>query len=136
MLPRADQFKQALLVRIAERHGWLVDHRQAQPGLLGTGHGLVALEAFKQSYASQTSAQIGTLMQSLGAEFDGLQQDMARTLAISATHLARQIVRSELVARPALVAQVAHEALRIVREEGQRQREDEGERHVGHGRGA
>lgn len=77
----------------------------------GYRDGLVALEAFKQSYASQTSAQIGTLMQSLGAEFDGLQQDMARTLAIAATHLARQIVRSELVSRPDLVAQVAHEAI-------------------------
>ena len=57
------------------------------------------------------TAQVGTLMQSLGAELDGLQQDMARTLAISATHLARQIVRSELAARPELIAQVAHEAI-------------------------
>jgi flagellar assembly protein FliH len=50
-------------------------------------------------------------VQSLGAEFDGLHQDMARTLAISATHLAQRIVRSELVTHPALVAQVAQEAL-------------------------
>ena len=77
----------------------------------GYRDGLVALDAFKQSFASQTSAQIGTLMQSLGTELDGLQQDMARTLAISATHLARQIVRSELKARPDLIAQVAHEAI-------------------------
>jgi len=77
----------------------------------GYRDGLVALDAFKQSYATQTSAQIGALVQSLGAEFDGLQQDMARTLAISATHLARQIVRSELATRPDLVAQVAHEAI-------------------------
>jgi len=77
----------------------------------GYRDGLVALDAFKQSYASQTSAQIGALMQSLGAELGGLQQDMARTLAIAATHLARQIVRSELTTRPELVAQVAHEAI-------------------------
>ncbi|MES1163277.1 MAG: FliH/SctL family protein [Rhizobacter sp.] len=77
----------------------------------GYRDGLVALDAFKQSYASQTSAQIGALMQSLGAEFDGLQQDMARTLAITAAHLARQIVRSELALRPDLTAQVAHEAI-------------------------
>jgi flagellar assembly protein FliH len=77
----------------------------------GYRDGLVALDAFKQSFAAQTTTQIGTLMQSLGAELGGLQQDMARTLAISATHLARQIVRSELVARPELIAQVAHEAI-------------------------
>ncbi|MBC8058309.1 MAG: flagellar assembly protein FliH, partial [Rhizobiales bacterium] len=41
----------------------------------------------------------------------GLQQDMARTLAISATHLARQIVRAELASNPALVANVAQEAI-------------------------
>jgi len=77
----------------------------------GYRDGLVALDGFKQSFAMQTTSQIGTLMQSLSAELGGLQQDMARTLAISATHLARQIVRSELVARPELVAQVAHEAI-------------------------
>jgi len=77
----------------------------------GYRDGLVALDGFKQSFAMQTTSQVGTLMQSLSAELGGLQQDMARTLAISATHLARQIVRSELVARPELIAQVAHEAI-------------------------
>src|SRR4249920_2692355 len=47
----------------------------------GYRDGLVALDAFKQSFAAQTTAQIGALVQSLGAEFGGLQQDMARTLA-------------------------------------------------------
>jgi flagellar assembly protein FliH len=77
----------------------------------GYRDGLVALDAFKQSFAAQTTTQIGTLMNSLAAELGGLQQDMARTLAISATHLARQIVRSELTIRPELIAQVAHEAV-------------------------
>jgi flagellar assembly protein FliH len=77
----------------------------------GYRDGLVALDGFKQSYAKQATAQVGTLLASLGSELDGLQQDMARTLAISATQLARQIVRSELVTRPGLVAQVAQEAL-------------------------
>ena len=77
----------------------------------GYRDGLVALDGFKQSYAALTTAQIGALVQSLGQELDGLQQDMARTLALSAMHLARQIVRSELEARPALVAAVAQEAL-------------------------
>ena len=77
----------------------------------GYRDGLVALEGFKQSFAAQTTAQIGALIESLGAELGGLQQDLARTLAISATHLARQIVRSELVASPKLVAAVAQEAI-------------------------
>ena len=77
----------------------------------GYRDGLVALDGFKQSYAAQTTAQIGALLQSLGSELTGLQQDMARTLAVSATHLARQIVRSEIEARPELVAGVAQEAI-------------------------
>ena len=77
----------------------------------GYRDGLVALDGFKQSFAAQTTAQIGALVQSLGDELGGLQQDMARTLAIAATHLARQIVRSELASNPALVANVAQEAI-------------------------
>jgi flagellar assembly protein FliH len=77
----------------------------------GYRDGLVALEAFKQSFAAQTTTQIGALLQSLSAELGGLQQDMARTLAITATHLARQIVRSELALRPELISTVAHEAI-------------------------
>jgi flagellar assembly protein FliH len=77
----------------------------------GYRDGLVALDGFKQTFALQTTTQIGTLIQSIGNELGSLQQDMARTLAISATHLARQIVRAELVARPELIANVAHEAL-------------------------
>ena len=77
----------------------------------GYRDGLVALDGFKQSFAGQTAAKIGALVQSLADELGGLQQDMARTLAVAATHLARQIVRSELATSPALVAQVAQEAI-------------------------
>jgi len=77
----------------------------------GYRDGLVALEGFKQSFASQITAQIGTLMQSHTQQLDDLQQDMARALAVSATHLARQMVRSELVQRPELVVAVAQEAV-------------------------
>jgi flagellar assembly protein FliH len=77
----------------------------------GYRDGLAALEQFKQSFAAQMTAQIGQLTHSYGQELDALQQDMARALAVSATHLARQIVRTELTARPELVAQVAQEAL-------------------------
>ena len=77
----------------------------------GYRDGLVALDAFKQSFTTLCTAQIGALLKSLDTELGGLQQDMARTLAISATHLARQIVRSELETRPDLVTAVAQEAI-------------------------
>lgn len=77
----------------------------------GYRDGLVALDGFKQGFALQIAAQVGALMKSLGTELDALQQDMARTLAISAGNLARQIVRAELIARPELIARVAQEAL-------------------------
>ncbi len=77
----------------------------------GYRDGLVALEGFKQSFAGQTTAQVGALLASFGDELAGLQQEMARTLAITATQLARRIVRSELGLRPELIAHVAQEAL-------------------------
>ena len=77
----------------------------------GYRDGLVALDGFKQSFAAQATAQIGALLQSIGDELGSLQQDMARSLAVSATHLARQIVRAELASRPALIATIAQEAV-------------------------
>jgi flagellar assembly protein FliH len=100
--PQADPAEQhAAQLRAARQSGYQDGYRD----------GLVALEAFKQSFASQNTAQIGLLVQSLTLEMNGLQQDMARTLAVCATHLARQIVRTELSAEPARIAMVAHEAL-------------------------
>ena len=81
----------------------------------GYRDGLVALDGFKQSYAAQTTRQIGVLLQSLADELGGLQQDMARTLAVSATHLARQIVRTELATQPQIIAAVATDALNTLR---------------------
>ena len=77
----------------------------------GYRDGLVALEGFKQSYATQITAQLATVTQSYLAQLDGLQQQMARALAVSATHLARQMVRSEIAQRPELVVTVAQEAV-------------------------
>lgn len=77
----------------------------------GYRDGMAALDAFKQSFAAQISAQMGQVTQAYTSQMDDLQQDMARALAVSATHLARQIVRSELQARPELVAVVAQQAL-------------------------
>lgn len=77
----------------------------------GYRDGLVALDGFKQSFAHQTTVQIGALVQAIGGQLDSLQQEMALALAQAATSLARQIVRSELQARPESIASVAHEAL-------------------------
>lgn len=77
----------------------------------GYRDGLVALEGFKQSYAQQTTRQIGQLVQSVGDELDRLQQDLADAVAATALQLARQLVRHELSARPELVAVVARDAV-------------------------
>ncbi len=77
----------------------------------GYRDGLVALEGFKQSFALQTTNQVGALLRSVGEQLDGLQQQMAQSLAATAVLLARQVVRSELATRPELVAAVAAEAL-------------------------
>ncbi len=77
----------------------------------GYRDGLVALEGFKQSFASQSTAQIGALLEAVGSQLDALQQQMASALTDSATRLAQQIVRSELSTRPELVASVAQQAL-------------------------
>ena len=77
----------------------------------GYRDGLAALESFRQTFAQQVSAQMGALLRAYGQQMDDLQQDLARTLAVSATHLARAIVRDELTARPERVAKVAQEAL-------------------------
>lgn len=80
----------------------------------GYRDGMAALEAFKQSYANQLNVQFSAITQSLAGQLDDLQQDMARALAISATNLAKQIVRTELETRPELVATVANEALEVL----------------------
>ena len=77
----------------------------------GYRDGLAALEGFKQSFANQSTAQIGALLQSVGAQLDALQQALASALVDTATQLARQVVRSELGARPELIAEVAKQAL-------------------------
>jgi len=80
----------------------------------GYRDGLVALDSFKQSFAQQTSAQVATLLQTMDTELQALEQQLARTVTRVATELARQVVRSELAIRPALVAQVAQEAVNAV----------------------
>lgn len=80
----------------------------------GYRDGLVALDNFKQSFARQTSAQIGALVISFDREFEALEQQLAASVARIAVRLARQVVRSEVSAHPELVARVAQEAIGAV----------------------
>ena len=91
----------ALALKAARNQGYQDGYRD----------GLVALEGFRQSFALQTTQQVGALLRSVGEQLDGLQQQFAQTLAATAVRLARQVVRSELETRPGLVAAVAAEAL-------------------------
>src|SRR6516165_4856895 len=85
--PAADPAEQqAHALRAARQSGYQEGYRD----------GLVALEGFKQSFASQTTAQVGALVRSVGEQLDALQQEMARALATTAAALARQVLRSEL----------------------------------------
>ena len=77
----------------------------------GYRDGLSALDGFKQGYAAQITAQLGRLMESHGTQLDALQQQLAQAVAVCATSMARQVVRSELAVRPELVAAVAQEAV-------------------------
>ncbi len=77
----------------------------------GYRDGLAAMESFKQSFAMQVTAQVGSLVKSMGHQLDDLQQDMARAIAVSATHLAQHVVRMELRSQPELIAAVAEDAL-------------------------
>src|SRR5664279_5813734 len=96
-----DAAQLAAKVRLARQGGYQDGYRD----------GLVALEGFKQSFAQQTTQQVGRLVASVGAELDSLQQEMAEALAATAVALACQIVRSELAQRPDDVAAVAGEAI-------------------------
>ncbi|MCC9596176.1 MULTISPECIES: FliH/SctL family protein [unclassified Rubrivivax] len=80
----------------------------------GYRDGLVALEGFKQSFASQATAQVGAVVDSFNAQFDRLDAEIATAVARTAVQLARQVLRSELQADPSLVARVAAEAVNNV----------------------
>jgi flagellar assembly protein FliH len=80
----------------------------------GYRDGLVALESFKQSFAQQNTAQVGQLLQAFDDQLNALDAAMAQALAQTAVQLARQVLRAELQSQPALVAQVASEAVGAV----------------------
>ena len=77
----------------------------------GYRDGLVALESFKRSYATQITAQLGSITEAYMGQLDKLQEQLAQVLATTATQLAGQVVRSEIAARPDLIAGVAQEAI-------------------------
>jgi flagellar assembly protein FliH len=87
--------------------------RQARDGGYHDGYrdGTVAMDAFKQSFASQTSAQVAALLQSMSGQLGAMEQTLADQVAAIALSLARQVVRSELAQRPEAVVAVAQEAL-------------------------
>jgi flagellar assembly protein FliH len=80
----------------------------------GYRDGLVALDGFKRSFAQQTTAQVGALLQRFDDELLALERQLAHAVARAAVELARQVVRSELATRPELVVKVAEDALGAV----------------------
>jgi flagellar assembly protein FliH len=77
----------------------------------GYRDGLVALESFKQSFASQATAQIGALLQAFDEQTQALDAELAAAVTRTALALARQVLRAELATQPACVARVAAEAV-------------------------
>ncbi len=77
----------------------------------GHAAGLQALESFKHEHRAQVAPRLGELLRSFDAQLGALEALLAHGLADTAVQLARQVVRSELVARPELVAEVARQAL-------------------------
>jgi flagellar assembly protein FliH len=98
------QAEMALQVAAARAQGYQDGYRD----------GLVALESFKESFASQVSGQMAQVLSALDGELGQLEQQLAASMARVATELARQVVRGELAVRPALVVQVAQEAVNAV----------------------
>ncbi|MBI5721662.1 MAG: flagellar assembly protein FliH [Burkholderiales bacterium] len=80
----------------------------------GYRDGLVALENFKQQFAAQATAQVGTLLDAFDRQLAAMDERLAETLARTAVQLAREVVRNELVTHPSLVARVAADALGAV----------------------
>lgn len=103
---KADAEAQAAADRIEEI-------RLARDGGYQDGYrdGTVAMDAFRQSYATQTSAQVGAVVSALQAQFAEMEQALADQIAALALSLARQVVRSEIAQRPEAIVSVAQEAL-------------------------
>jgi flagellar assembly protein FliH len=80
----------------------------------GYRDGLVALDSFKQSFASQMASQVGQLLHSFDDQIGALEAQMAQAVAQAAVLLARRVVRAELQAHPEQVAEAATQAVNTV----------------------
>jgi flagellar assembly protein FliH len=80
----------------------------------GYRDGLVALDSFKQTFAAQTTAQIGELLAAFDSQLQALEGQMAQGVARTALLLARRVVRQELQTRPEHVVPLAEEAVNAV----------------------
>jgi flagellar assembly protein FliH len=80
----------------------------------GYRDGLVALDSFKQTFAAQTTAQVGALLAAIDEQFAALEAQMAHAIARSAVLLARSVVRRELATEPEHVVPLAQEAVNAV----------------------
>ncbi len=80
----------------------------------GYRDGLAALESFKHNFAQQATSQIGALLDAFDQQLSAIDAEVAQQLAATAVQLARQVLRCELRTNPALVAQVASEAVNAV----------------------
>ena len=118
--PQPEQRQDTAAALAAQRAELLADLQQQVATARQQGYqdgyrdGLAALESFKESFANQTSSQMARVLQALDDDLGRLEQQMATSVARVATELARQVVRSELALRPALVAQVARDAANAV----------------------
>jgi len=77
----------------------------------GYRDGLAALDAFKQSFSRQLTAQLAGIIKTFDADMHTLEEQMALTLTRCAIELARQVVRSEIETRPELIARVARDSV-------------------------
>jgi flagellar assembly protein FliH len=80
----------------------------------GYRDGLVALDSFKQSFATQMAAQVGQLLSSFDSQISALEQQIAHGVAQTAVMLARRVVRAELHSHPEQVAEAAQQAIDAV----------------------
>lgn len=100
--PTAEEWR--VLVTQARQEGYQQGYRD----------GIVALENFKQSFAAQTSSQLGMLLRAFDEQMQALEERMADSVARTAVLLARQVLRMELGTRPELVAAMAADAVQAV----------------------
>ena len=80
----------------------------------GYRDGMSALESFKASYAQQTSARLGELLEAFDAQLQAMETRMAECVARTSVLLARQVLRQELEVRPEAVAELAREAVSTI----------------------